>query len=328
LSIQRSLSSGTVLTTAYAGSRGEHLWYNLDRNSAPLADLSLGSQLTQQVANPFAGKLQGQLGAPTVAYSQLLRPFPQYTGVSWYHNPVGDSYYSAFTAQLQHRNDAHGLFLQASYTYSKNINDIPERYAGRSGAIIDPKNLGLSRALSEYDRTHYLVVNYIYQLPFGHGHQVLGRGIPGNIIGNWQWAGVTTYGSGLPVVITVPNNTNLPGIGAVANRLHDPSLNHGQNPEKWFDTTAYAIPAPFTTGNGNRNEPRLRGPAYGDWDMSLNRKQQFGERANLELRFEAFNVFNNRSLGPPDGSITSGTFGQIVSSGQPRNLQIGARLAF
>jgi hypothetical protein len=60
----------------------------------------------------------------------------------------------------------------------------------------------------------------------------------------------------------------------------------------------------------------------------LDRKQQFGERASFELRFEAFNAFNNENLGTPDGSITDGTFGQITSSGQPLNLQIGARLAF
>ncbi|HMG01711.1 MAG TPA: hypothetical protein VK596_01175, partial [Edaphobacter sp.] len=316
------------LTAAYAGSRGEHLWYNLDRNSAPLSALSLGSKLTQQVANPYAGKLQGALGAPTVAYSQLLRPFPQYTGVSWYHDPVGDSYYDAFTLQLQHRDDAHGLYLQASYTLSKGINDIPERYAGRGGSIIDPTNLSLSRAVAEYDRPNYLVMNYIYQIPFGQGHRALGHGPVGYIIGNWQWAGIMTYGSGTPVVITVPNNTNLPGIGAVANRVHDAHLKSGQNPDNWFDTTAYAIPAAYTTGNGNRNEPNLRGPMYGNWDMSLNRKQKFGEKAVFELRFEAFNAFNNRNLGAPDGSITSGTFGKITSSNQPRNLQIGGRFSF
>lgn len=328
LSIQRTLTRNTVLTAAYAGSRGEHLWYNLDRNSAPLSALSLGSKLTQQVPNPYAGKLQGSLGAPTVAYSQLLRPFPQYTGVSWYHDPVGDSYYDAFTLQLQHRDDAHGLYLQAAYTLSKGINNIPERYAGRGGSIIDPTNLSLSRAVAEYDRPNYLVVNYIYQLPFGQGHRALGRGPAGYIIGNWQWAGIMTYGSGTPVIITVPNNTNLPGIGAVANRVHDAHLKSGQNPDNWFDTTAYAIPAAYTTGNGNRNEPNLRGPMYGNWDMSLNRKQKLGEKAVFELRFEAFNAFNNRNLGTPDGSITSGTFGKITSSNQPRNLQIGGRFSF
>lgn len=328
LSIQRQISSGTVITAAYAGSRGEHIWWNQDQDAAPLNDLSLGSKLTQQVANPYAGLLQGSLGAPTVAYSQLLRPFPQYNDVSWFHAPVGDSYYDAFTLHLQHQ-DSHGLFMQASYTFSKAINDVPERYAGRGGTIIDPTDLGLSRAVAEYDRTNYLVANYIYQLPFGQGHLVLGRGVISRVVGNWQWAGITTYGTGLPVVITAPSNTNLPGVNAVADRLHDPHLKNGaQNPEKWFDTTAYAVAAPYTTGTGNRNEPDLRGPAYGNWDMSLDRKQHFSHGVDFELRFEAFNVFNNRNLGQPDGDVTDGTFGQITSSGQARNLQIGARLAF
>jgi len=231
--------------------------------------------------------------------------------------------------QLQHRDDKHGLFLQASYTLSKGINTIPERYAGRGGSIVDPNNLGLTRALAEYDRPNYIVVNYVYQLPFGRGHQVLSNGVISHIVGNWQVSGITTYGTGLPIVITAPNNTNLPGIGALADRLHDPHLKGGaQNPQHWFDTTAYAIAAPYTTGRGNRVEPDLRGPAYGNWDMGLTRKQQFGDNVSLALRFEAFNLFNNRNLGVPDGGVTSGTFGQVTSSGQPRNLQIGARLAF
>ena len=123
---------------------------------------------------------------------------------------------------------------------------MPERYSGRGGAIIDPDNLGLSRAVAEYNRPNYLVVNYIYQLSFGQGHQVLGKGVVSHIISSWQWSGITTYGSGVPVVITVPSNTNLPGINAVVDKLHDPHLKDGtQNPEKWFDTTAYAIPAPY-----------------------------------------------------------------------------------
>lgn len=328
LSVQRQLSSGTVITAAYAGSRSEHLWYNLDRNAAPISNLSLGSQLTAQVANPYYGLgLQGSMGAPTINYGQLLRHFPQYTGVSWYHDPVGDAYYNAFTFQLQHQ-DSHGLFWQVSYTLSKSINDIPERYAGRGGTIIDPDDLGRSRAVAEYDRPNYVVTNYIYQLPFGPGHRFLGSGIGSHAIGNWQIAGVTTYGAGLPIVITAPGSTNLPGISAVADRLHDPHLKNGKNPEHWFDTSAYGVPAPYTTGTGNRIEPDLRGPAFGQWDMGLTRKQKFSDTMNLELRLEAFNAFNNRALNPPDGGVTDGTFGQITSSGQARNVQVGARFAF
>jgi hypothetical protein len=328
LSVQRAFGHSTVLTAAYMGSRGEHLWYNLNRNAAPISALSDGSKLYQQVANPFAGKLPGSLGAATVAYSQLLTPFPQYAGVTWNRDPVGDSYFDALTIQLQH-SDTHGLFLQASYTVSKALNNVPERYNGRATGIVNPNDLGTSRGLAEYDRPQYLIVSYIYQLPFGPGHEVFGRGLASKAIANWQLSGITSYGSGLPLVITAPNSTFLPGIGANADRLHDSHLHGGaQNPQHWFDTTAYAVPAPFTVGTGSRIEPSLRGPAYGNWDIGLFRRQQFGEGVNLELRLEAINAFNNRNLDPPDGNVTSGTFGQIRSSEQARNLQVGARLSF
>jgi hypothetical protein len=329
LSVQRSFSTNTVLTVAYAGSRGEHLWFNLNTDAAPIGDLSLGSQLTQQVANPFSGLgIVGSLGAPTVADSQLLTPFPQYSGVGWYHDPVGDSYYEGATVQLRHQ-DKHGLFVQGSYTFSKSINDIPERYNGRGDQPVNPNNLGFSRSLAEYSRPNWLVANYVYQIPFGQGHRFLGTGIPAYVAGHWQVSGITTYGSGEPVIITAPNNANLPGITALSDRLHSPHLQGGlQNPEEWFDTTAYGVAAPFTTGTGNRVEPDLRGPAYGNWDMGLDRAQQLPKGMGFQLRFEAFNIFNNRSLGPPDGGVTDGTFGQITSSGQARNLQIGARFSF
>jgi hypothetical protein len=327
LSVERSLTGNTVLTVAYAGSRGEHLWYTLPRNVAPISALSYGAQLYQQIPNPYAGKLPGSLGAPTIAFSQTLVPFPQYTGVNWNRDPVGDSYYDAMTVQLQHQ-DHHGLYFQVAYTLSKEIDDISERYNGRGDVIINPNDLGRSRALAEYDRPQFLNINYIYQLPFGPGHRVLGTGLVSKIIANWQLAGVTAYGSGLPIVITAPGNTYLPGISAVADRLHDPHLKSGQNPEHWFDTTAYGIPAPFTVGTGNRIEPDLRGPAYGQWDMGLARRQPLGHGIAFELRFDALNVFNNRQLSPPDGTFTDGTFGQIVASGQARSGQVKARLTW
>jgi Carboxypeptidase regulatory-like domain/TonB dependent receptor len=327
LSVQRALSGSTVVTVAYAGSRGEHLWYTLPRNVAPITALSYGPKLYQQIPNPYAGKLPGSLGAPTIPFSQTLVPFPQYTGVNWNLDPVGDSYYDALTVQLQ-RQDNHGLYFQLSYTLSKEIDDINERYNGRGGTIIDPNNLGRSRGLAEYDRPQYLVFNYIYQLPFGPGHSVLGRGIASHILGNWQLSGITTYGAGMPIVVTAPGSTYVPGIGAVADRLHDPHLKHGQDPEHWFDTTAYGIPAPFTVGTGNRIEPDLRGPAYGEWDMGLARRQTFKDGIALELRLDTLNTFNNRQLSPPNGGVTGGTFGQITASGQARNAQIDARLTF
>ncbi len=326
-SIQRTLSPTTIITVAYAGSRGEHIWYGQSRDVAPIQDLSYGSQLTTQVANPYAGQITGSLGAATVSFAQRLLPFPQYTSVTWNRAPVGDTYYNAFTAELRRR-DRHGLHLQLSYTLSKNVGDVPERYQGRGSTVIDPLDLRLTRGLAEYDRPQWFVGNYIYDLPFGPGHSFLGHGIPSAIVGKWSISGITTYGAGLPVVITGPNSTSLPGITAVANRLHNPHLASGQNPEHWFDTTAYGAAAAYTTGTGNRIEPDLRGPAYGQWDFAVHRRQEFKEGVVLELRLEALNVFNNRQLSPPIGSITSGTFGQITGSGQARQGQAGARITF
>lgn len=327
LSVQHQFGRQTTLTVAYAGNRGEHIWRDLTRNAAPIADLALGSTLTTRVANPYAGKLQGTLGAPTVSYAQLLRPFPQYTDVVWQRAPAGDSYYHAMTMQLQHQN-SHGLFLQASYTLSKEIDDVNERFASRGTVIVDPNNLRRSRAVAEWDRPNYLVFNYIYALPIGPGHRLGGQGLTSKLIGNWQVSGITSYGAGLPIVITAPSSTFLPGITAVANRLHDPHLKSGQSPTNWFDTTAYGPAAPFTTGNGNRVEPDLRGPALGNWDIGIQRKQKLSETVDLALKGEFFNAFNNRALGVPNGNVTAGTYGQVTSSGPARNIQIGLRLSF
>lgn len=326
LSVQRAITPGTVLTAAYAGSRGEHLWWNRPLEVAPIEDLSLGPQLTTLVPNPYAGLLPGSLGAAKIKYEQLLLPFPQYTNITWYHDPIGDSYYNALEIGLVHR-DTHGLFFQVSYTFSKSINDVPERYNGRKGTIVNPNDLGLTRGLAEYDRPNYAVINYIYQLPFGPGRRLVRTGLASDILGNWRVSGITTYGSGEPVVIIGANSTNLTGISALAERIHDPHLKT-QNPEEWFDTDAYTNAAEYTIGNGSRIEPDLRSPAIGNWDLSLSRKQRIYEDLNLTVRADAFNAFNNRSLGPPAGSVNSGTFGQITSSGQPRVLQVSAIFAF
>jgi hypothetical protein len=297
-------------------------------NAAPIAALSYGSQLTTQVTNPNAGKLPEVLGAKTISFAQTLVPFPQYTGLSWTRDPIGDSYYNAATVLLQHRG-SRGLFLQAAYTFGKDIGDVPERYAGRGSTFVDPNNLRGSRGLSDYDRPHSANVSYIYQLPIGPGHRFVGSGLESKLLGNWQVAGITMYGSGNPVIITAPSNTFLPGITALAQRLHDPRLPKGQqNPQQWFDTTAFGQAPSFSVGNDNRVEPDLRGPAYGQWNLGVARRQAFKDDVNLELRFDVVNVWNNRALGLPNGALTSGTFGQITSSGQARSGKVVVRLTF
>ena len=125
-------------------------WVNRDHNSVSTDTLSLGTGLTQQVPNPFFGVItSGGLSAPTVARSQLLRPFPQYTGITQFRDAVGDSVYHGFAASV--KRSAKGLTLQANFTISKELDNAQERFASRS-SFIDPNNFKLSRAIAEWDR--------------------------------------------------------------------------------------------------------------------------------------------------------------------------------
>ena len=329
LSIQRTLPAGMLLEAAYAGSRGMHYWVNRDHNAVSTQYLSLGAGLTQQVANPFYGVIPtGALSAPTVAASQLLRPFPQYTGVTQFRDSVGDSVYHAFTMSFTERS-RHWLTLQANFTLEKEIDDAQERFASRT-SFIDPNNLRLSRAIAEWDRPNLLVVNYIYEFPFGPGKKWMSHGALARVAANWQVSGISTFGKGLAMVVTAPCSTNLPGVGCTPLRLKDPVLPAGQKTiDRYFDTSAYAIAPPFSLGSGSRTEPRLRIPGIDNFDIGVGRNQTFREqRVNLQFRAEMFSAFNHTQLGTPDGSLTSPTFGRITSATGARTVQLGLRLSY
>src|SRR5262249_38803483 len=157
---------------------------------------------------------------------------------------IGDSIYHGFTLGVTKRT-SHGLTLQANYTLSKEIDDAQERFAGRT-SFIDPNNLKISRAIAEWDRPNYVVINYIYELPIGPGKPWLPRGPAARIVGSWQVSGVTTFGSGIPLVITTTCSTNLPGVSCTPVRSKDAVLPADQRSvSRYFDTTAFAVPPAF-----------------------------------------------------------------------------------
>lgn len=328
LSLQKTLFSDLLIEAAYLGSRGEHIWTgSLNADAAPTQYLTLGNQLNALVPNPFFGKItNGSLSTPTVRQSSLLVPFPQYTGVGQLRAAAGDSIYHAFTLRADKR-FAHGVLFQASYTFSKLIDNVQERFAGRS-SFNNPYNLAASRSVSDQDRSQIFVGNFVYELPFGTGHRFVGNGITGKVIGNWQVSGIITLENGQPVVISGPNNTQLPGISAYAMRLKDPHLASGQSIDRWFDTTAFAAAPNFSLGNDSRTEPNLRNPGIINADLGLSRYQPITERMRLQFRAEMFNATNKVNFMAPQGSVTATNFGQITAAASGRVVQLGLRLAF
>jgi hypothetical protein len=327
VSLQRTLFSDLLVEAAYLGSRGEHIWENVNEDAANPQYFSLGPQLNALVPNPFYGKItSGSLSTPTVRQSSLLLPYPQYTSISNIRASIGDSVYHALTLRADKR-FRNGLLFQVSYTFSKLIDDVPERFSGRS-SLIDPYNLKVSRSVSDLDRSQIFVSNFVYELPIGTGNHWMGHGVAGKVVGNWQASGIWTMENGQPVVITGPSNTQLPGISAYALRLHNPNLSSGQSINQWFDTTAFA-PAPlYSLGSDSRTEPNLRNPGIFNLDLGLSRYQPITERIKLQFRAEMFNSTNKVNFSAPQGSVTATNFGQITAAANGRTVQLGLRLTY
>jgi len=326
-SVQHQLTGSLLLEAAYTGSRGEHLWQDTPLNAVPPQYLALGTALAQQVPNPFYGTITtGALSAPTVARSQLLQPFPQYGNITLHQFPVGDSIYHAVLIRVDKR-FSHGFSVLGSFTGSKEIDNVGEHFSGRTG-IGNPYDLRSYRSVADYDVPQRLVVSYIWQLPFGPGQAHFHSGVLATMVGNWQINGISSFQKGTPVVITGPNQSGLPGLTSRALRLHSGVLESGQTRDRWFDTSAFASAAQYTLGSDSRTEPDLRGPGIRNFDLSIGRNQLVRERVNTQFRAEAFNVFNTPQLGSPDGSVTSPTFGRILSGTGNRVLQLGVRVTF
>jgi hypothetical protein len=158
------------------------------------------------------------------------------------------------------------------------------------------------------------------------------------IVGNWQLNGIYTLTSGRNFSLAVPGdsaNTRGGNSGTYLrpDQVGDP--NSGSCPNGapvhtvtcWFNTSAFASPAPFTFGNLGRNT--LRGQRYQDLDMSLFRSFPFAEKRKLEFRVEAFNILNHPTLGNPNGTINNVNFGKITSTrSTERQLQLALKLFF
>jgi hypothetical protein len=337
--IQRKLPWNTVGEVAYSGSHGVHLMGIQEWDQLAPQYLQLGSQLNSSVPNPYFGVIQqGTLSTPTITLGQSLRPFPQFLGVSSRNANYGNSNYHALLARVEHRM-SRGLSISGAFTWSKEIDDmIPSvnGFPGESFSGAPPQNfynLRGERALSSWDTPLTLVISYLYELPVGPGKALLNHGgVLGKVVGGWQINGNTTFQSGFPMQVNGGNgNGSFAGTGRPNWTGQNPTLSGPVTDRllKYFDTSVFSFNAPFTYGNAPRMMPNLRCAGIDNWDMSLFKNTQIGERVKVQFRAESFNTFNRVQFGVPNTSINSTAFG-VISSQQnsPRNLQLGLRLLF
>jgi len=351
-SIQRALPGNSVLQVNYTGGKGTHLYFgggteNQDR--MPLSYWGLGrTALNGLVPNPFYGVItdpKSKLSAQTVTLNSLLRPYPQYTGVSGSTPSIGNSIYHGVQVQYEKR-FSHGLALLAHYTFSKLIDDssFSSGNVGWLGGVTDvqdPFNLRLERAVSAMDITHRFVLTGSYQLPIGHGKAI------GNswskpldiLLGGWEVNALMTFSSGFPLNSGSQYRETPLQNGVLWEGTQRPNLNGDPSVEgsveskldHYVNATAFSRPAPDTFGTMPRTISTYRSPGLKNLDAAIFKNFAFTEQRYLQLRLEGFTVTNTPTFATPHLSYGATNFGVIdrYAGGRgPRELQVAAKFYF
>jgi outer membrane receptor protein involved in Fe transport len=335
-SVQRLLSPTLLLEVGFTGSEVTHLYWNRQNDANDPLEMSMGSKLLASVPNPFYGKItSGALSFPTITERQLLLPYPQYQAVLIYRQPYAHMDYDAGTLRLQ-KQMSHGVLLSVAYTKEKTIASTMQSNTWVVGPSDSLYNPNYNRSIEANDVPQRFVASYIYDLPFGKGQPFLNHGIASAVLGNWELSGIAVLQRGTPLMITAPDETNLINFISTAgraNRVGSCGLPSGtkQTDNLWFNTASFQTAAPFTLPTDSVSEPNCRGPGMVNFNTSLIKNILYRERYKLQLRFETFNTFNHPLLqasGTNTTIVNSPQFGQIVTGGNPRNLQFGARLLF
>ena len=148
-------------------------------------------------------------------------------------------------------------------------------------------------------------------------------------IAGWRISPVFLAQSGAPFTVNLGVDQANIGAGPAQrpNQVRDPNLSASQrSPDRWFDTTAFALPAPFTFGSAPRNS--VIGPGFSTTDLSVARTFKVGGMRELEVRWEIFNLFNKANFDVPNRIFGTPNFGRIFSAKEPREMQFGVKLNF
>ena len=326
IDIQRQIGGGAVVELGYTGNHYVHMPIDQNLNGVPAQYLSTSpfrdqpviDRNSSNVTNPFAGLLPGtNLSGSTVAFTQLVVPFPQFTGVTMQAGNGGESYYHALQTRFEKR-FSHGFQVLANYQLSRTM--AKDRYQNSFGP--------LEKRPADIDRPHRFVTSFVYELPVGRGKPLLGSpsGAAGavldRIFGGWQINGIYSYESGGPS----GDWGDVLYYGAPLN--WDPN-----NPDHVFDASAFDTVPAHQLSNHIRTFPtrfpKLRLPPTNNFDSSVIKNTRIKEPVTLQYRCEFFNSFNHPVFNGPNLTATSSAFGTVGSVYNiERHIQMALRLTW
>jgi hypothetical protein len=270
---------------------------------------------------------------------------------------VGMSSYNAGQLTLRHPT-SHGVEFDFSYTYSRSIDmgsdaeRATEFGSGSNGTasfsdIINTWKPYLNRGVSDFDTTHLITADGVYQLPFGRGKMLLGNAnaVADAIVGGWQLSGINRWTGGLPFSFGEPGWSTDWQIESFAVETA-PVKTHrhfDQNGNPQYFDNAAQINTDVSSGGAGGGNVRLpypgeagmrntfRGDRYFDIDNGLDKSWRIAEFGTLKFGWEVYNVTNSARFDPASvgGQLTSGNLG-VASSllTTPRRMQFSLRYDF
>jgi hypothetical protein len=322
LSVQRELTTDTVVTVSYVGNQGHRLLTLVSANPGePALCLSLPG------CGPFGEDAVYTNGAGETVQGTRVGQGSNY-GENTSNRAIANSNYNALEATLRYGNRGSQFLL--SYTYAKSIDQ-----GSNLGEQLNPLDARRSRAISSYDLKHDFVASFVLRIPLAEVFRAKNR-----LTTDWRVSGTARFASGFPVTLYDNSDNSLLGtLGNGANNylLDTPQYTpgplrintNGRNGRVAFDTTLFSGEQLGQLGNARRR--MFYGPGIENFDATLGKRIEVGEGRALELRLEAFNVFNHAQFYEPaavNGQIEDPNFGRIVNAAPPRRAQIAAKLSF
>jgi len=346
LGIQYEFAHSWVLEVGYVGSNGINLvdiYHNVNTASLATPTNSLSGLCTGLAPDQICNTAANAIGrVPYLGFAASGLTDTQFNGAS---------NYNSLQVTLRHQ-FAHGLTMQAAYTFSKSLSDLNGGVANGN----DASDLGQQWGRTWFNRPNRFIVNYTYELPFGKGLQ----GAEGKLISGWSVSGVTVAQSG--DAITFVDSTGGAAYGTSGNtttaysraelcpgETNADTLTHGTTRERlggYFNADAFC-PEPIVpygdataTGFGDSIPGAVTGPGQFNWDISILKNTKITERVNLQFRSDFYNAFNHSEFADPSGSNAAPTFIDVAGRGapgwgsidatiaNPRLIQFGLRFTF
>jgi hypothetical protein len=347
---QQQVGRKTVLSVGYYGSKGTHLVGVVEINEVP-PGVALNSMcapgnnttstpgVTLVRCQPAGYAFRGNAtttGNPNGAFRDdlildQLRPYRGYRSITMLEPRFNSNYHALqFSGQRRFTGDSQ---VQVAYTWSKNLTDSQN---DRTNAPQNSFDIHSEYSRAALDRRHVFTLNYIYELPFFRGRHDL----TGKVLGGWQASGLATFQTGLPFTATTSSFDaaglgNNPALiaGNRPNLLCDPNANAPHTLLQYFNTACFQA-NPGATATGLANNPGtagrgvIEGPNTHKVDFTMTKNVRFGESLRLQLKGEAFNIFNWTNFRTLSTNVTAANYGQVTAVRDPRTIQLGIKFLF